>query len=288
MLASPIDRLSRLTSLSFCFVMCCTAMPAHAAALGELAVQSHLGQPLQAEINIVAVTPKESTDLSVKLASQEAFKRANVPFDPVLASLKFGVMQRDGEYFVTVSSEQPMDRLTVSILLELSSESSRLMREYTLFIDPPAPDGQPNRPQRTRSAVAGIEDNSALFRVTGATLPDKPFVPQSAAELAVPESIRYTIRSDDVLGHIASRFKGDDISLYQMMVAIFQANPSAFVGNNINRMRVGRILTIPDEVTVRNINQSKARSLVIQQGKAYRSGVLDAPDDEDEWQPYPE
>ena len=281
---STIDRLNRTI---LCFVCCVfvglfiLAGTARAAALGELVVQSHLGQPLQAEIRLVAVTPQESAGLLAKLASVDAFKRANVPFDPVLHSLKFGVMQRDGEYFVTVSSEQPMEKLTVSLLLELSADTSRLMREYTLFIDPSGPDVQPHTPQHPgRSALAAQDADDALFRVTGAALPHSPFVPQVAPESETPRNVAYTIRSDDFLGRIASRFKADDMTIYQMMVAIFKTNRSAFVGNNINRMRVGRTLMIPDEVTVRNVNQSEARSLVIQQGKAYRSGVLDAPDDD--------
>lgn len=282
-------RLPVLCRLTGCFLLCVAAISAHGAALGELVVQSRLGQPLQAEIRLVAVTPRESTELLAKLASPEAFKRANVPYDPVAASLKFGVMQRDGDYFVTISSEQAMENLTISVLLELSSESSRLMREYTLFIDPFEPGGQINSPKpQGKGVLAEASDDSALFRVTGSALPESPFVPQTAkADEQIPEKVAYTIRAEDFLGGIASRFKADDVSVYQMMVAIFRTNPAAFVGNNINRMRVGRILIIPDEVTVRNISQSEARLLVIEQGKAYRGGVLVGPDD-NQWRPYPQ
>lgn len=282
---SPIDRLNR----PLLWFVCCVfaglyslAATARAAALGELVVQSRLGEPLQAEIRLLAVSAQESADLLARLASAEAFERANVPFDPVLHTLKFGVMQRDGAYFVTVSSTQPMEQLTVSLLLELRADTSRLMREYTLLIDPPGQGGQPHLPPQTRPVLAAQDADDALFRVTGSALPHSPFVPQVAAENALPRHIAYTIRSDDVLGRIASRFKADDMTIYQMMVAIFKTNRSAFVGNNINRMRVGRTLMIPDEVTVRNVNQSEARSLVIQQGKAYRSGIPDAPED-DRW-----
>lgn len=244
----------------------------HAAALGELQILSRLGEPLRAEIRVEAMTAEERNTLSVTLAPAEDFKRANIPFDPVLSTLNLSVAERNGVYYVTLNSAQAVDTLAMNMLLELRSGVSRLTREYTLLLDPP-------ESIETSVRLAGVPTDVA-------GLPDMP-VATSHVGLK-PDKQAYTIREDDFLGKIASRFKADDISVYQMMVAIFNTNPLAFVGNNINRMRVGSVLTIPDEVTVRNINQSEARFLVIQQGKAYRSGVLNAPAAEDEWQLYPQ
>jgi pilus assembly protein FimV len=282
--------LSRRFGFLVFLASCSVAVPVQAAALGELTVQSRLGEPLQAEVRLVGVTPQESSSLRATLAPEAAFKRANIPFDPVLASLTFGLMQRDGDYVVTISSDTPVAHLAIGMLLELSSESSRLIREYTLFIDPSEPVGSRDKTAdgvALTDYVAASATDSTLFRVKSALRQAPTGVEAPAVKATLPDKIAYTIRSDDFLGGIASRFKADDISVYQMMVAIFKTNPSAFVGNNINRMRVGRILLIPDEVTVRNISQSEARSLVIQQGKAYRSGVLDVPD-VDGWQPSPQ
>jgi pilus assembly protein FimV len=266
-------RYVRICRYALIFVLWGIFHAVHAAALGELQLLSRLGEPLRAEIRIEAMTAEERNTLSVTLAPVEDFKRANIPFDPVLSTLNLSVAERNGVYYVTLNSAQAVDTLAMNMLLELRSGASRLTREYTLLLDPP-------ESIETSVRLAGVP-------IDAAASPDVLVVTQQHVGLK-QDKLAYTIREDDFLGKIASRFKADDISVYQMMVAIFNSNPLAFVGNNINRMRVGSVLTIPDEVTVRNINQSDARFLVIQQGKAYRSGVLNAPATEDEWQLYPQ
>ncbi|MFS2021371.1 FimV family protein, partial [Massilia sp. CT11-108] len=109
---------------------------AHAAGLGKLTVLSALGQPLRAEIELTAVSGDEASGLTAKLASPEAFKAANIDFNPALLSLRFNVEQRGGRQFIRVSSTQPLNEPFVDMLLELSWNNGRLVREYTFLLDP--------------------------------------------------------------------------------------------------------------------------------------------------------
>ncbi len=109
---------------------------ANAAGLGKLTVLSALGQPLRAEIELTAVSNDEASHLVAKLASPDAYRAANVEFNPALLSLRFAVEQRGGRQFVRITSPQPLNEPFVDLLLELSWDNGRLVREYTFLLDP--------------------------------------------------------------------------------------------------------------------------------------------------------
>src|SRR5471030_595696 len=109
---------------------------ANAAGLGKLTVLSSLGQPLRAEIELTAVSADEAGALVAKLAPAEAFRAANIDFNPTLLSLHFDVEQRAGRQFIRITSGQPVNEPFVDMLLELNSTGGRLVREYTFLLDP--------------------------------------------------------------------------------------------------------------------------------------------------------
>ena len=110
----------------------------HAAGLGRLAVHSELGQPLNAEVDVPAVGRDEAPSLQVRLASQAAFKQANLEFNPALTQLRFDLQTRaDGTYVVHVSSAQAISEPYLDLLLELTWSGGRVLREYTVLLDPP-------------------------------------------------------------------------------------------------------------------------------------------------------
>ena len=116
-----------------------TVTGAHAAGLGRLHVQSALGQPLQADVDVPSVGQDEAPTLQVRLAPQSAFQQANLEFNPALTQLRFDLQPRgDGSYVVHVSSAQPVNEPFLDLLLELSWSTGRVLREYTVLLDPPA------------------------------------------------------------------------------------------------------------------------------------------------------
>ncbi|MYM98923.1 type IV pilus assembly protein FimV, partial [Duganella vulcania] len=112
------------------------AATANAAGLGKLTVQSSLGQPLRAEIELTAVSAEEAGGLVAKLAPAEAFRTANIDFNPTLLSLRFDVEQRNGRQVIRVTSTQPVNEPFVDMLLELTWTGGRMVREYTFLLDP--------------------------------------------------------------------------------------------------------------------------------------------------------
>jgi pilus assembly protein FimV len=244
---------------------------AHAAGLGKLTVLSALGQPLRAEIELTAVSGDEASGLAAKLASPEAFKAANIDFNPALLSLRFNVEQRGGRQFIRVSSTQPLNEPFVDMLLELSWNNGRLVREYTFLLDPA-------ELRATQSAqVAASESARPRTEAAPANQPSPAAPaaerPRRAARAETPESARpaaettsqsrYRVKQGDSLGRIAAQLKPVDVSLDMMLVALYRANPDAFIGNNMNRLKSGRILTVPAGDAVRGTDDTEAHGVVV-------------------------
>lgn len=128
----------QLKKLSAAVAMAMLFSQANAAGWGDLAVLSSLGQPLRADIELISAAGQDEGPISVKLASVDAYRRANIEFNPVLMSLRFAVEQRGGRQFVLVTSTQPVNEPFVDMLVELSSSSGRIVREYVFLLDPAA------------------------------------------------------------------------------------------------------------------------------------------------------
>ncbi|MBW8900213.1 MAG: pilus assembly protein FimV [Massilia sp.] len=239
---------------------------AHAAGLGKLTVLSALGQPLRAEIELTAVSGDEAAGLAAKLASPEAFKAANIDFNPALLSLRFSVEQRGGRQFIRVSSSQPLNEPFVDLLLELSWNNGRLVREYTFLLDPAelrATQSAQVAPSETARARA--ESAPAAHASAAAPAAEPRSRRPAGAEAPAPgaEPSRYRVRQGDSLGRIAAQLKPVDVSLDMMLVALYRANPDAFIGNNMNRLKSGRILNVPSVDAVRATDDTEAHGVVV-------------------------
>ncbi|MGE0803797.1 MAG: FimV family protein, partial [Lautropia sp.] len=110
---------------------------ADAAGLGRLSIQSALGQPLQAEVEVSAVSPEEAATLAARLASPDAFRAAGLQFNNSLAGLRMAVEERGGRYFVKISSNTPIHEPFVDLMVELNWASGKFVREYSFLLDPP-------------------------------------------------------------------------------------------------------------------------------------------------------
>ncbi len=125
-------------SVAVAAALCSAPLAVWAAGLGPLTVRSGLGQTLSAEVAITALGDTDPASLSVGLASPEAFRKAGLDFNPALSSLRFSIEPRgDGGALVRVTSTQPVNEPFVDLMLELSWDSGRFVREYTFLLDPP-------------------------------------------------------------------------------------------------------------------------------------------------------
>ena len=258
---------------------------ARAAGLGPLTVQSALGQPLKAEVEVTSVTPEELQSLSVRLAPQAAFRQAGIEFNPALASLRFSLDKSNGRHIVRITSTQAINEPFVDLLLELNWATGRLVREYTFLLDPPelrvgktpepitsvvvaqtpapAPVTAP-KPSPASEPAVKTGPAPAPAPAPSATSAPKPDTSSSSAS-------EVKVKSGDTLSKIAVRNLPSGVTLEQMLVALYRANPNAFAGSNMNRLKAGTILRLPEATDAMAVPAPDARREVVVQAKDFSS-----------------
>lgn len=316
-------RKSFLKAFGFCACFAWSCM-ASAVGFGGINVTSSLGQPLAAEIDLVAVERADKSSLNAHLASPDAFKGAGIDYPYSLPKLKFQIETRaNGTPFVKLSSDQVVNEPFVSLLLELTWSSGRLLREYTFLLDPPGfvaeqPPAAAVKPIEPviASAVPPAEPVAEVAPVAivapvpaSAPAPAEPMAapaPQAASTVAAAEPVAseaasavpgevkkaeepkveplakeaapaaaeassvkpkevnqtaaspITVKRGDTLSKIADQSKSPDVSLERMLVALYRANADQFEAHNMNRIKTGKILRLPEAEELAKINQSEA------------------------------
>ncbi len=174
----------------------------HAAGLGQLSVISPLGQPLNAEIEIVSLQPGEEEGLVARLASPDAFRAAGIDFNPALVTARFTLERRGGRPLLRVRTTQPVNDPFLEMLVELQWTTGRLVREYTVLLDPPeyrGPQAIAAAPVAPAKPAAAPEPKPAAEAPAAQPAPEParapapapvearplPSVPAPAAELAL-------------------------------------------------------------------------------------------------------
>jgi pilus assembly protein FimV len=254
----------------------------HAVGLGGINVASSLGQPLKAEIELVAVSKADKPSLVARLASPDAYKGAGLDY-PYGAKYTFQIESRDnGEPYLKLTSSREINDPFVSLLVELSWASGKLMREYTFLLDPPgyvavqpkstvAPEVVSATVQEAPVEVKAVPPVEAKPEVvkTEALKPEEvpaEVAAQPAAEpvAAKPRKVESTpkesvaVKRGDSLSKIAAQVKPADVSLERMLVALYRANANQFDGKNMNRISVGKILRMPDQNSLEGLAQAEA------------------------------
>ena len=108
--------------------------------LGRISVQSALGEALKAEIDILEISADEATSLKVGIASAEAFKAAGLEYTAAAVGVQISLQKRpDGRSYLRLSSTRPLTEPFVDLILEANWASGRIVRDYTMLIDPPGP-----------------------------------------------------------------------------------------------------------------------------------------------------
>jgi len=254
----------------------------HAAGLGNLKVLSALGQPLNAEIQVVAEQSDELDSISARLASPEAFARAGIEFNPVLLGMTVNLERRDGKPVLQLRTKQPVNDPFLDILVELQWSSGRLVREYTFLLDPPEYKGpQPiattpppavatpiQRPAEVPApAVPPVQEKPIAETPTPAptatpTPAATPTETQAPTPPVTPKEQTYAVKQGDTLGDIARSHMGKGVTYNQMLIALFRANREAFIRDNINLVRAGKVLTVPGQDDVAAVDPEEAKRLV--------------------------
>jgi len=238
----------------------------YALGLGQIQLESGLNQPFEASIEILSPTADELSSLTVVLADPDAFRRAGVDRLFVLSNLRFEIKVNDtGPDFIRVYSTEPIREPYLNFLVEADWSKGRLYREYTVLLDPPLYDPNARRPVVTRPRVQEQETVPAEQQVyvpgelAGEETPATGGGGEATAGGAGSPGEYGPTVATDTLWSIASSTRPDDsISVQQMMLAILHANPGAFLDDNINGLKRGEILRIPNRNEILAMTQAQA------------------------------
>jgi pilus assembly protein FimV len=266
--------------------------------LGEIHLNSALNEPMNAEIDLLAATPEELTALRATLAPREAFTRYGIDRPPFLTTLTFKVAKsKDGRDVLLVHSTDAIPEPFVTFLVEVNWARGRLMREYTVLLDPPvytpgenagssapvtaptttvappaaaaapAPSGSGRKSKTPAPAPTVPADNGAAEAPASASaLPESP---AAATGASLPATVQ--VAKGDTLTKIARSLRADNqANLDQTMIALYRANPEAF-GGNINILRRGAVLRVPGADDIAALNQKEAMGEVHRQLDAWRT-----------------
>jgi pilus assembly protein FimV len=241
------------------------------AGLGKLTVLSALGQPLSAEIDVVSLQPGEEDSLAARFAPAEAYRQAGIEFNAALINVRFAIDRKDGRTVIKLASNAPVSEPFLNVLVELSWNTGRLVREYTFLLDPPEYKGpQPVAAAPVTAPMARPEPASAPAAARAPVVAPHAVEARQIPAPATKTAGTYEVKKGDTLAKIATQ-TNPGVSLQQMLIALYRANPEAFVGSNINRLRAGRILNIPDKDAAGAVDQEDARRLVVAQAEDFRA-----------------
>ena len=288
--------MARRTAAVIFTLGCLHAGAVSALGLGELALDSFLNEPFKARVDLLNTEGLNQHQIRIRLATVDDFDRMGVDRAYFLTSITFEVkIDSAGRGQILMSSEAPVLEPYLDFIVEARWPSGRLLREYTVLVDPPVFDanqsvsisaseavttkegGGSSDAKKNQAAVAssGTQVKVAKSNLAPGEMPQRDFGSEAAPS---PESgNRYLIRRDDTLWEIAQRAKLEETSVHQTMLDIQRLNPKAFIGGNINRIKAGYVIYLPASGDISSNDTASALAEVQQQNQDWRDGVSSAP-----------
>ena len=223
---------------------------AQALQLGEMTLKSKLNQPLSVEIELLDVGGLTASEITPSLASSQAFVDAGVDRQAFLNDLTFTpVVNPSGRSVVRVTSSKPLPDSYVRFLLQVQWPNGRLMRDYSVLLDP----------AKFEQPAPTVATPAPRLAAPAGTTP------------AASKPTQHTTTAHDTLWEIAAKNRNGG-SVQQTMLAIQALNPDAFIDGNINRLKIGQVLRLPDAVQSAALAQPQAIAEVSAQNAAWRQG----------------
>ena len=291
------------------------AANASALALGPITVQSALGEPLRAEIELPQITPAEASSLRASTAPPEVFRSQGLEYSPIVTQMRVQPQRRaDGVMVLRLSSDRPINDPFVDLVIDATWGAGRITRSYTMLLDPPTvrrtPVAVTAAPQTTAPVLAPTPTPAPPAAPTPAPVPAPDPAPAQAAAApikatpipaaapppavaaadklrpapapqAVPPRQRptapaentpaplVTVKPGDTAGRLAGTHRPAGVSLDQMLVALMRANPDAFVEKNVNRLKTGSVLKVPDSAQAQVTPVGEARQIMTAQSRDF-------------------
>ncbi len=258
----------RLKKLSVALGVLLLPMSVFAAGLGQLNIDSGIGEPLRASIELLEVSAADLSSISAVVAPAATYAKQGIERPASHSNIKIDVTKnKKGRPVLKLKSRQPMDEPFLDMLIQLDWSTGRLLREYTVLLDPPGYDST------VQSVQAPVVKSKSDTKIKAVSNLKKNTAPTNVA-VAAPSTDEHVTQRGDTLSKIARNMLPEGISLDQMLIALYQENKSAFSGNNINRLNVGKVIRPPSQEALNTISRraaSKEVKVQTENWNAYRN-----------------
>jgi len=260
--------------------------------MGDIELESALNQPLDARIKLLKASELENWEMKPNLASSEEFEKSGVEHVYFLNNLKFEIERSGEDVYIHVTSNQAVVEPFLNFLVQVDWPNGRLLREYTLLLDPPVFTEEPVQ------AISPAQDENFTDEVAPESMSLPGTAPASSsaesAAASAPKMVEekpalvkpevatndtYKVRANDTLWEVAIRTRAKrSISPQQAMLAIQDLNPNAFINGNINRLKKNQVLRVPSEEQMlsRSFDDAVSEVAIQNQAIAKRKAQLDA------------
>jgi pilus assembly protein FimV len=260
----------------------------HALGLGDIQSNSHLNQPFRGKIPVLSASPSEVKSMRIRIASPEVFNRVGIDRPAFLNSIRFRPTVENGRPVILVSSTQPIHEPFVNFLLEVNWSKGQLLKEYTALLDPPVlmqpgtavannragvrPEpgyqGRVSRPAAQQQARR--QQQRRIVRAPARRPAIRRAAPNRHVAAAPARSRTYRVRGGDTLFKVAKKLGYRGIRTEQMMMALFEANPSAFHRKNVNILKKGALMKRPPIQHAKSISYRAAKRQLASQTAAWK------------------
>jgi len=295
-------RRTLLVITAMCFIF---SSSVYALGLGGIKLKSTLGQTLDADIELLNISERELSEVSIQLASTAVYERMGIERSIQLEQLKFRVFKSDdGKNFIHVTTPLTVTEPFLNFLVEINWSSGRLLREFTVLLDPPvfldeeggatvstastAESTVNSTPSRSSAPTdsAGHDASVAMVSadasgkvidekisriLSGETATTQNAVSSTPSASLKSSQFQVQVQQNDILWRIADKMRPEDISVEQMMLALQHENPQAFFGDNVSMLKAGAVLRITDVSALNDVSVAQAIMEIAKQNQAWLS-----------------
>jgi len=231
--------------------------------LGEIQSSSGLNEPLEASIDLLGVTPEELSSLVIGLSPANQYQRAGLNRGSIHARIEFSLRHKGRNSFVRLTTNQPVTEPLLILLITATWDQGSVSREYSIFLDPPIlpeplVDSQP--PAELRPAVSPVRAEArSITRSTDPSTRSNATATAANPRFQAGDAYGPVKRGETLSAISAKLIEGTQYRRNVMALALYEANPEAFSGN-VNTLKLGARLRMPDEATLRGMNNKAATS----------------------------
>lgn len=221
-----------------------------AAQLGKIDVKSNQGSLFDAEINLILDKGDDLKNMKASIAPQEVYNSQGMKRQPIHSDIKINLNNTGtNSALVILKSSNPVKESFVDLLIQIDSPKGKVLKEYTVLLDPPLPQSE-----KLSNKIAEKNNSQSL---------DSDESSKKVTKQKKKKTL--TTRSGKTLFQISRENNIAGITTEQFAVAIFQLNPKAFAKKNINGLKKGQKIFLPDEEYFKNLSHLKARKILREQ-----------------------